>query len=242
MPRARGRALVGLCRALADGDVPLDRSADRADVRAPAAGAARASALDRRLRRDAGARRPRRVPAHRHRRAPRAAPARGDDPDGPRRAAERWRPWRSYALMHLWSTLDLGRPAPPLTPTRRRTDMWTIVDSPVGTLRIVAHRDAVTAIEFDGPRPTGLSARGRRSARPRPGRGAAGGGPRRRRPAAGRGGAPARRRTSPATSRSSTCRSPRRARDFQQLGVGPAAADRLRRDRVVRRDRRAGSA
>ena len=34
MPRARGRALVGLCRALADGDVPLDRSADRADVRA----------------------------------------------------------------------------------------------------------------------------------------------------------------------------------------------------------------
>ena len=26
--------------------------------------------------------------------------------------------------------------------------MWTIVDSPVGSLRVVAHRDAVTAIEF----------------------------------------------------------------------------------------------
>ena len=34
MPRARGRALVGLCAALADGDVPLDRGADRAEVRA----------------------------------------------------------------------------------------------------------------------------------------------------------------------------------------------------------------
>ena len=34
MPRARGRALVGLAAALAAGEVPLDRSADRAETRA----------------------------------------------------------------------------------------------------------------------------------------------------------------------------------------------------------------
>src|SRR4029079_18449631 len=33
MPRARGRALVGLAAAVAEGRVVLDRSADRADVR-----------------------------------------------------------------------------------------------------------------------------------------------------------------------------------------------------------------
>src|SRR6476619_246913 len=37
--------------------------------------------------------------------------------------------------------------------------MWTSVDSPVGALKVVAHRGAVTAIEFDGPRQAGLSAR-----------------------------------------------------------------------------------
>ena len=34
MPRSRGRALVALCRALADGDVVLDRGAGRDDTRA----------------------------------------------------------------------------------------------------------------------------------------------------------------------------------------------------------------
>ena len=37
--------------------------------------------------------------------------------------------------------------------------MWTSVESPVGPLRVIAHRDAVTAIEFEGPRAPGLSAR-----------------------------------------------------------------------------------
>jgi len=37
--------------------------------------------------------------------------------------------------------------------------MWTSMESPVGPLRIVEHRDAVTAIEFTGPRPESLSAR-----------------------------------------------------------------------------------
>ena len=34
--------------------------------------------------------------------------------------------------------------------------MWTSVESPVGPLRVIAHHDAVTAIEFDGPRQSGL--------------------------------------------------------------------------------------
>ena len=45
----------------------------------------------------------------------RALTSRGDDPSLAAQAAERWRPWRSYGLMHLWSTLDLS-PAPGTTP------------------------------------------------------------------------------------------------------------------------------
>jgi methylated-DNA-[protein]-cysteine S-methyltransferase len=37
--------------------------------------------------------------------------------------------------------------------------MWTSVNSPVGPLRVVAHHDTLTAIEFEGPRQPGLSAR-----------------------------------------------------------------------------------
>jgi methylated-DNA-[protein]-cysteine S-methyltransferase len=37
--------------------------------------------------------------------------------------------------------------------------MWTTMDSPVGELRIIASRTALTAIEFDGPAPAGASPR-----------------------------------------------------------------------------------
>src|SRR4051794_21641047 len=36
--------------------------------------------------------------------------------------------------------------------------MWTSLESPVGPIRVVAHKDAITAIEFDEPRQAGLSA------------------------------------------------------------------------------------
>ena len=82
----------------------------------PAARAARHRAVDRRLRRAARAGRPRRVPADRHRRPHGPSTGLGARPaDAPRSSAERWRPWRSYALMHLWSTLDLRRPRPRTT-------------------------------------------------------------------------------------------------------------------------------
>jgi AraC family transcriptional regulator of adaptative response / DNA-3-methyladenine glycosylase II len=108
MPRARGRALVGLCEALASGEIPLDRSADRADVRQrllalPGIGPWTADYIAMRalghpdvfLPADVGVRH--------------ALSRLGQDPARAGELAERWRPWRSYALLHLWtSTSDLG--------------------------------------------------------------------------------------------------------------------------------------
>jgi methylated-DNA-[protein]-cysteine S-methyltransferase len=37
--------------------------------------------------------------------------------------------------------------------------MWTTFESPVGELRVIAGRSAITAIEFGGPVPSGASAR-----------------------------------------------------------------------------------
>ena len=39
--------------------------------------------------------------------------------------------------------------------------MWTVIDSPVGELRIVEHHDAITAIEFSPFAPIGQSSDGR---------------------------------------------------------------------------------
>ncbi len=108
MPRARGRALVGLCEALAAGEIALDRSADRVDVRArllalPGVGPWTADYIELRalghpdvfLPTDVGVRH--------------ALARLAEDPSRAAELAERWRPWRSYALMHLWtSTSDLG--------------------------------------------------------------------------------------------------------------------------------------
>ena len=58
MPRARGRALTGLCRALADRVVVLDRGDDRDAVRARPPRPAGHRPLDGRLHRDARPRAP----------------------------------------------------------------------------------------------------------------------------------------------------------------------------------------
>lgn len=104
MPRSRARALTGLAAALADGTVALDRGEDRADVRRrllalPGIGPWTADYIAMRalgdpdvfLPSDVGVRHALDLP-------PRDAQAR----------AEGWRPWRSYALMHLWHTPTLG--------------------------------------------------------------------------------------------------------------------------------------
>jgi AraC family transcriptional regulator of adaptative response / DNA-3-methyladenine glycosylase II len=106
MPRVRGRALVTLCRTLADGDVRLDRGADRDAVRESLLAIAGIGpwtadyvalrALghpDVFLPTDIGVRD--------------ALRGLGRDPAAATALAEGWRPWRSYALLHLWHTLGL---------------------------------------------------------------------------------------------------------------------------------------
>lgn len=99
MPASRARAIKGLATALDQGGVVLDRGADRGDVRAallalPGIGPWTAGYIALRalgdpdvfLPSDAGAR---------------AALRRLPDDVHP----ERWRPWRSYALLHLWEMI-----------------------------------------------------------------------------------------------------------------------------------------
>jgi AraC family transcriptional regulator of adaptative response / DNA-3-methyladenine glycosylase II len=107
MPRARGRSLVGLALALATGDIALDRGPDRDDVRRallalPGIGAWTADYVALRalghpdvfLPTDIGVRN--------------ALVGLGHDPGAAIARSETWRPWRSYALMHLWNTLMPG--------------------------------------------------------------------------------------------------------------------------------------
>ena len=102
MPRARGRSVTGVAAALAGGELALDRGADRAAVRTqmldlPGIGPWTADYVALRalghpdvfLPTDVGIRR--------------ALGARVIDP-------EAWRPWSSYALVHLWHTLGLETP------------------------------------------------------------------------------------------------------------------------------------
>ncbi len=104
MPRARGRALVGLSASLASGEVALDRGPDRGAVREalltlPGIGPWTADYVAMRalghpdvfLCTDIGVRN--------------ALVGLGHDPVTTVAASSEWRPWRSYALMHLWNTL-----------------------------------------------------------------------------------------------------------------------------------------
>src|SRR6478735_4086249 len=110
MPRARGRALVGLAAALADGRVLLDRGPDRDDVRRalldlPGIGPWTADYVAMRALGHPDVFLPTDL-AVRRLLAGLATPEHGDP------EPERWRPWRSYALMHLWNTLMPDTPAP----------------------------------------------------------------------------------------------------------------------------------
>jgi AraC family transcriptional regulator, regulatory protein of adaptative response / DNA-3-methyladenine glycosylase II len=104
IPRARGRAVVAVAEALASGAVSLDPGADRDEVEAvllelPGIGPWTTAYLRMRalndpdtfLATDLGVRR-----------ALEALGAAGD-PTSARSLAEAWRPWRSYAVHHLWN-------------------------------------------------------------------------------------------------------------------------------------------
>jgi AraC family transcriptional regulator, regulatory protein of adaptative response / DNA-3-methyladenine glycosylase II len=107
MPAARATALLGMCAALAAGEIRLDPGADRDDVERRllalrgigpwTAAYVRMRALgdpDVFLPSDLGVR-------HALTRA-----GLGAAPADAARAAAAWRPWRSYALLHLWESLS----------------------------------------------------------------------------------------------------------------------------------------
>jgi AraC family transcriptional regulator of adaptative response / DNA-3-methyladenine glycosylase II len=109
MPRARGRALIALCTALATGELALDRGPDRDDVRRrllaiPGIGPWTADYIALRalghpdvfLPTDIGIRD--------------ALAGLGRDPSRAAELAEGWTPWRSYAQLHLWQTLTAQTP------------------------------------------------------------------------------------------------------------------------------------
>lgn len=103
MPRARGRALVGLAGALATGTVVLDRGPDRDDVRRsllalPGIGPWTADYVAMRALGHPDVFLPTDLAV---RRVLAAMGSSADTEPGP----QAWRPWRSYALMHLWNTL-----------------------------------------------------------------------------------------------------------------------------------------
>ena len=114
MPRAKGRALVGLATALAGGEVALDRGTDRGAVRErllalPGIGPWTVGYVALRALGDPDVFLPTDVGV---RRALTALGRPGGAVDGAVEDAA-WRPWRSYALMHLWHSLAAGVPDKP---------------------------------------------------------------------------------------------------------------------------------
>ncbi len=108
MPRSRALALTGLAAALDDGQVRLDRSSDRAETRAallalPGIGPWTADYVAMRALGDPDVFLPTDIGVRN------AAARLGIDDVAER--SEDWRPWRSYALMRLWSVvLDEMKP------------------------------------------------------------------------------------------------------------------------------------
>ena len=107
MPRSRGRALVGLAAALASGDLSLDAGASRDDAEArllalPGIGPWTAGYIRMRALSDPDAFLPTDAGVRHGLTALGAAP----DPGSAARLAESWRPWRSYALQHLWAITE----------------------------------------------------------------------------------------------------------------------------------------
>ena len=106
-PRARGRALVHACERLAAGDLALDAGSHREDAVAalqalPGIGPWTAGYVAMRALGDPDVFLPTDIGV---RNALRALGA-DSTPSAATRAAERWRPWRTYALHHLWASLQ----------------------------------------------------------------------------------------------------------------------------------------
>lgn len=104
MPAARGRALLSLTGALAAGDIRLDAGADRAEaarqlLALPGIGPWTVSYIRMRALSDPDVFLPTDLGVRRGL----ETLGRPSDPATATRLSEPWRPWRSYALQHLWS-------------------------------------------------------------------------------------------------------------------------------------------
>jgi AraC family transcriptional regulator of adaptative response / DNA-3-methyladenine glycosylase II len=111
LPAARQRALAALARALASGELAIDSSADRAEARRgllglPGVGAWTAGYVAMRAMRDPDAFMSGDLGV---RRALRAL-GRDGAPAAASSLAERWRPYRSYAVQHLWASVERCEP------------------------------------------------------------------------------------------------------------------------------------
>ncbi len=109
MPRARGRAVVALAAALASGEVDLGPGADRVTARAcllglPGVGAWTADYVAMRALGDPDAY----LPSDLGLRRALERLGRDGSPTTAAAVAVPWRPWRAYALMHLWTSLNAG--------------------------------------------------------------------------------------------------------------------------------------
>jgi AraC family transcriptional regulator of adaptative response / DNA-3-methyladenine glycosylase II len=113
MPASRRRALVALAAAAESGAVVIDPGADPTELRArlidlPGIGPWTAEYVAMRALRDPDAFMPTDLGIRR------AATALGlpDDPGALAQLTDRWRPWRSYAMAHLWSLPSAQTPRP----------------------------------------------------------------------------------------------------------------------------------
>ncbi len=109
MPQARARALVGLATALASGEISLHPGADRDRVAAqllalPGIGPWTVSYIRMRALSDPDAFLPTDAGV--------LAALRRLGAGAPAVESERWRPWRAYAVHHLWATLEQGANTP----------------------------------------------------------------------------------------------------------------------------------
>lgn len=113
MPAARRKALKGLASALASGDLALDAGADHGEARRrlrelPGVGEWTVEYIAMRALRDPGA-----FPAA-DLGIRRALEGLGQDgsPPAATRISQRWRPYRAYAVQHLWSSLSAHQVVP----------------------------------------------------------------------------------------------------------------------------------
>jgi AraC family transcriptional regulator of adaptative response / DNA-3-methyladenine glycosylase II len=158
LTRARRHALKCLCTAIARGDVTLDPGADRAETRErllvlPGIGPWTIEYVAMRALGDPDA-----LPVTdlgiRHAVERLGQPV---DPSAVAALAERWRPWRAYAVQHLWASLTTREDPDPATrpagarttlgatTKRRRLMLTTTIPTPPGPLTLIATDDAILA-------------------------------------------------------------------------------------------------